>query len=480
MLLVMEGAVMLLATLCALYFHFTQGEEDWSALGLSTLITLCVGGFMWRRFHSNERSERVFSRGDSFIVVALTWVIFSAFGMLPFVLYPAAEVGVLDAYFETMSGFTTFGGTVFYQPQVLPHGLLLWRALTQAMGGLGIIVITMALIPVGEMKNTNIFVAEASVVSMDRLRPKIGATARRLLAVYLLFAVACFALYWAGPMGIFDAACHALATISTGGFSNYAEGLGYYKSAYVEGVTVVFMLLSSINFAIYYYFSARNFRVAFRNEELKTYLMMYVGIVAVFCLMFVFGANHVDMQGADVGGQPVRVALFHAASMMSTCSHIGQFSNYAAWGTSFWMLTMVMKLIGGCTYSTSGGLKMARVLVYVRTVVNEFVQHLHPRAVLGVRFNGRVLGENIVRRAVSFLFIHLFLVLAGVFLFSLMGINLQDSVDLSISSLSNVSPNLDYQALPVAAKLLLCFYMVAGRLEIFTFLFLFMPRAWKQ
>ncbi len=480
MLLMMEGAVMLLATLCAVYYHFTLGEQDWAPLGLGTIVTLSVGTFMYRFFHTENRSERVFSRGDSFVVVALTWVIFSAFGMLPFVLYPAADIGVVDAYFETMSGFTTFGASMFLHPEVLPHGLLLWRALTQAMGGLGIIVITMALIPAGEMKNTNIFVAEASVVSMDRLRPKIGATARRLLAVYLLFIVACFALYWAGPMGVFDALCHALATVSTGGFSNYGAGIGHFQSAYVEWVTIVFMLLSSINYATYYYFSARNFRMVARNEELQTFLYMYIGMVAVFCLMFTFGINGVDVQGAEVGGQPVRTAFFHVASMMSTCSHTGQFSNYVAWGTSFWMLTVVMKLIGGCTYSTSGGLKVARILLFVRSVVNEFIQHLHPRAVLGVRINGHVLSDGIVRRATNFLFIHLFLVLVGVFLLLLMDIGLQDSIDLIVSSLSNVGPNLDYRALPLAAKLLVCFYMVAGRLEIFTFLFLFLPRAWKN
>ncbi len=471
---------MLLATLCALYYHYTHGEEDWAALGFSTILTLSVGTFLWRRFHTDNRSERVFSRGDSFIVVALTWVIFSVFGMLPFVLYPGAEMGIVDAYFETMSGFTTFGASMFQHPEVLPHGLLLWRALTQAMGGLGIIVITMALIPAGEMKNTNIFVAEASVVSMDRLRPKIGATARRLLAIYLLFIVVCFALYWLGPMNLFDALCHALATVSTGGFSNYAAGLGYYQSAYVEWVTIVFMLLSSINYATYYYFSARNFRMVAKNEELQAFLFMYIGMVAAFCLMFTFGINGVDVQGAEVGGQPVRTAFFHVASMMSTCSHTGQFSNYAAWGIGFWMLTVVMKLIGGCTYSTSGGLKVARILIYMRSVINEFIQHLHPRAVLGVRINGHVLSENIVRRATNLLFIRLFLGLVGVFLLSLMDIGLQDSIDLIVSSLSNVGPNLDYRALPLVAKLLVCFYMVAGRLEIFTFLFLFLPRAWKQ
>ncbi len=475
MLLIMEGAVMLLATLCALYYHYTAGEQDWAPLGLSTCITLGVGTFMYRFFHSDKRSERFFSRGDSFIVVALTWVVFSVFGMLPYVLCPAAEMGIVDAYFETMSGFTTFGASMFHLPEALPHGLLLWRALTQAMGGLGIIVITMALIPAGEMKNTNIFVAEASVVSMDRLRPKIGATARRLLAVYLLFIIACFALYWAGPMGVFDALCHALATVSTGGFSIYGAGLGHYQSAYVEWVTIVFMLLSSINFATYYYFSARNFRMVAKNEELQTFLLLYIGFVAIFCLMFVFGAN---LQ--EVDGQPVRASFFHVATMLSTCSHMGEFNDYAAWGTGFWVATIVMKLIGGCTYSTSGGLKVARVLLYTRSVINEFIQHLHPRAVLSVRINGHVLSDNIVRRATNFLFIHLSLVLVGVFLLSLMGLNLQDSVDLTVSSLSNVGPDLNYRALPVAAKLLVCFYMVAGRLEIFTFLFLFMPRAWKN
>lgn len=480
LLLVAEGLVMLVATLVALYYHYTHGEEDWKALAIGTALTLGCGLTAWRCFHGKHRNRRMLSRGDSFIIVALAWVIFSFFGMVPYLLYNVEGLSVTDAYFETMSGFTTFGGSMLSRPEDLPHGLLLWRALTQGLGGLGIIVISMAIIPAGEMKNTNIFMAEASVVSMDRLRPKIGATARRLLAVYLLFVITCFALYWAGPMGCFDAICYAMATVSTGGFGTHAAGLGYFQSAYLEWVAIIFMLCSSINFATFYYLSARNYHHVFKNEELVTFILTYVGFVALFCLMFALGANNVEISADHVGGQPVRASLFHVASILSTCSHTGQFHNYAAWGSSFWLATIAMKFIGGCTYSTSGGLKIARVIVFARMLINQFIQHLHPRAVLDIRFNGHVLSRNVVRAAVTFLFLHLGLIVLGIFLFSLMNISLTDSIDLTVSSLSDVGPNINFKALPLLAKWITIFYMLAGRLEFFTLLFLFMPRAWKQ
>ncbi len=480
MLLVLEGLFMSLATLCAVYYHVKNGEQDWKALAVSSVITLAVGFLTWRRFRVTDSYKRKMTRNDSFVIVAFTWVIYTAFGMVPYMIYEGLGLSPINACFETMSGFTTFGVTLIPDLDHQPHGLMLWRSLTQWMGGLGIVVFSIALIPAGDMRNSNIFMAEASAISMDRLRPRMAATARRLLSVYLLFTLTCSLLYWLGPMNWFDAVCHGLTTVSTGGFSNYAAGLGHFRSAYVEYVAVVFMLLSAINFTVYYYLSVRQLRMMRKNEEMRYFLLFFVVFALLFVAMFCFGGFS---SGEDV---PIRLcdrlraAIFHVASTISTCSNTGQWCNYVSWGTPFVFATILMKLIGGCTYSTAGGLKVARVIVFIRLVVNEFLLYLHPRAIVSVRINGHVLGDTLVRRSVAFMLLYMTMVFVGIFIFSLMGYDLASATDLVVSSLSNVGPDIDYFGMPTMLKALLCFYMLAGRLEIFTILFLFMPDAWKR
>ncbi len=479
MLLVVEGLFMLAATAVAIYFHFTHGDQDWQALAISSGLTMLVGALMWRKYRVNTLRRRMLTRGDSFVIVALTWVVFSLFGMIPYILYEGLALNPLNAYFETMSGFSTFGATLIPNLDDMPHGLLLWRSLTQWMGGLGIVVFSIALLPTGEMRNSNMFMAEASAISMDRLRPKIGATARRLLMVYLLFTVLCAGLYWLGPMTPFDALNHGLTTVSTGGFSTHNAGLGFFRSAYVEYVAVVFMLLSAINFTTYYYLSVRQYRILKKNEELHWFLLLFLGFVILFILLLLFG----KFPSSGVPGElseKIRAAVFHVASTISTCSNVGEYSNYVAWGAPFVAATILIKLIGGCTYSTAGGVKVGRLLMYVRVVINEFRLHLHPHAIVGVRMGGHVVPDSLVRRAISLLMIYLTMTFAGILLFAIMGYTLPESADLVVSSLSNVGPDMDYMNMNWLAKSVLCFYMVAGRLEIFTLLFLFMPKAWKR
>ena len=480
MLLMLEGAFMLLATLVALYCHFKLGEDDWMALAATTLLTFSVGGFLKNLFPKKSERAQMMTRGDSLVIVALTWVVFSFFGALPYILYHRLVLNPVNAWFETMSGFTTFGVTVIQDLESMPHGILLWRSLTQWMGGLGILAFSMALFSSGEMRNSNMFMAEASAISMDRLRPKIGATARRLLIIYLLLTTACTFFYWIGPMNAFDALNHGLTTISTGGFSTHNTGLGHFHSAYIEYAAVVFMLLSATNFTTYYYISVRQFSVLKKSEELHWCLLLFLGFTAFFVVLLTFGDFPADMEVPATFSERLRAGVFHVATTLSTCSNTGEYSHYALWGAPFWAATIVMKLIGGCTYSTSGGLKVGRMIIFARTIINEFRLHLHPHAMVGVRVSGHILPDNLVHRAMSFMMMYLFMTLAGILIFTIMGYDLPTSTDIIVSSLSDVGPNLDLSTMPGTAKLILSFYMLAGRLEIFTLLFLFMPKAWKR
>ena len=490
MLLVMESLLLWITFLVSLYYHHTAGETDWPAFALTGGLTLAAGLVLMYAGRQRPGQKHILTRGDSFIIVGLTWAIFSVFGMLPFLLYPGMEMDIASAYFETMSGFSTTGATVLDDIDSLPHGLLLWRSLMQWMGGLGIVVFSFALIPVSEMKNANILQAEVTGISLDRLKPKIGATARRLLGIYLLFSAACALMYWAGPMDIFDAINHAMTTIATGGFSTHTASIGHFQSAYIEYVASFFMLMASVNFSLYYYMSIRRASVMTRNDELHTFLLIVVGSVALFYLLFLYAPIHHHLPEAlrpEGGEDLVRAAIFHVTTTISSSGFQGQYFDFVGWGASFWLPSVVIMAIGSCAGSTAGGIKVVRILLYVKCVVNEFLRLLHPRAVLSVRLNGMVVPSRQVRRALAYIIMYTMLSVLGIFIFTLLGVDVDSAIGACISSLSNVGPGTgqfgpasNFAAMPALGKWLLSFYMLVGRLEIFTVFFLFMPRAWKR
>ena len=487
-LLVMEGLFLLFNTAVAYYYHCTLGEADWKAFAWTTAVTLLSGFLLTTYGHTRfGRSEKQLSRGGSVIVVGLTWVILSIFGMLPFIIYDGIPMGPVSAYFEAMNGFTTTGSTVLSDVDSQPHGILLWRSLMQWMGGLGIVVFSFALIPVSDMKNANMFQAETTGISLNRLTPKIGSTARRLLLIYILLTCACALCYWLGPMDIFDAVNHALTTISTGGYSTHTENLGYFHSAYIEYVASAFMMISAINFSLFYYITILRPKTFYKNEEMRSYMLTFLGMTAIFCLLFHFIPQYNAAQEELKGEELFRTSLFHVSSVLTSTAFAGQNYNYVLWGTPFWMPTLVMMIIGGCAGSTSGGVKMVRVIIYIKYVIREFRTHLHPHAVFSVKMNNRVVPDQHVRRALSYLVVYVLLMIMGTAVFTMFfGYDMDTSFSACVSCFSNVGPALgslgpagNYAAVPALGKLLLCFLMLVGRLEIFTVLFLFMPKAWR-
>lgn len=487
-LLTMQSLFMGFNTLVALYYHYTLGETDWKAFLWTTVITLLSGVLLTSYGHTKlGRRNKQLSRGGSFIIVGLTWVIFSLFGMLPFILYEGLPIDIVSAYFEAMNGFTTTGSTVLSNLEEMPHGILLWRSLMQWMGGLGIVVFSFALIPISDMKNANMFKAETTGISLNRLTPKIGSTARRLLLIYILLTLACAVLYWLGPMNMFDAINHALTTISTGGYSTHSDNLGYFHSAYIEYVASAFMFVSAINFSLFYYVSILRPQVFFRNEEMRSYLMMAVGMMAIFCLLFRFSPNPAGTDMPQTGEEIFRTSLLHVSSIFTSTAFAGEHYDYVAWGVPFWMPTLVMMIVGGCAGSTSGGVKMVRVVMYLKYVMREFRIHLHPHAVISIRLNGRIVPDTQIQRALSYLVVYVLLLIAGTSVFTMfLGYDMNTAFSACVSSFSNVGPALgslgpayNFAAVPAVGKLILCLLMLIGRLEIFTILFLFMPKAWK-
>lgn len=476
----MESLFLALSTGVALFY----GEDDWRTFLGTTVLAVIIGAFC--RWWGGRADEKRMSRTDSFVIVTLSWVVFSLIGMLPFIFY--AHMDVSSAFFETMSGFTTTGATCINDIDSMTHALLFWRSVTQWMGGLGIVVFSFALIPVNEMKNTNVFSAEVTGIGLDKLRPKIGSTARRLLVIYLFLTGTCALLYWLGPMNFYDAVCHAMTTIATGGFSTHSASIGYFQSAYIEYVCSFFMLISSINFSLYYYTTIRRSSVLFRNEEMRVFFLIVGVMIVYFCLLFGHGNAHNMGERLPVGfEETVRTSIFHVSSVITSTGFSAQVFDYVAWGSIFWMPTVFIMTIGGCAGSTAGGIKIIRVLICAKSALNELILQMHPRAVLGIRVGGQIVPDERVRRALTFVVLYLILVFIGMLAHPMLGADVDTALGSCISMLSNVGPGTGligpantFAHVPAAGKWLMSLYMLIGRLEIYTVLFLFVPMYWRE
>lgn len=484
----LESLFLILTSLVSLFYK----EKDWWVFLTCAILSFSIGAVTisvskWQDKFYGVNNQRYLSRADSFMVVALTWVLFSVLGMIPFMWLEG--LGPTDAFFETMSGFTTTGASVITDVDGMSHGLKFWRSITQWMGGLGIVVFTFALVPTGEMRNNNIFSAETTGISLDKFSPKIGSTARRLLAIYLILTGACATCYYLGPMDAFDAICHSFTTIATGGFSTHTASIAHFNSAYIEYVCAVFMLLSSLNFGMYYYAFIRRWDIIKHNEELNIFLKLVLGGVIVFMLLFNLSNYTMDnILSLPIGIEEVfRTALFHVATIISSTGFAATKYDYMAWGDVYLMPTLLLMIIGACAGSTSGGIKVVRFIVGMKAINNEFIKQLHPRAVLGVSLGGRVISDERVKRTLSFIIIYMALVIVGITVMSYFGMDNVTGFGSCISALSNIGPGAgltgpayNYADIHPVAKWLMSFYMLVGRLEIYTVLFLFMPSLYKK
>ena len=476
----MEGVFLLLTMIVSLIYE----ESDWWAYLLSASISFVIGRIcIW--LSRMDKDNRSFTRADSFMIVTLSWVIFSVIGMIPFIMIEKMDLA--SAFFETMSGFTTTGATVITDIDSMTHALRFWRSLTQWMGGLGIVVFSFALIPVSEMKNNNIFSAEVTGIGLDKIRPKIGSTARRLLIIYLILTLICTGLYYVGPMNIYDAVCHSLSTIATGGFSTHSESIAYFHSTYIEYICAVFMVLSSINFSLFYYASMRKWHVLKQNEEVKVFLTVVLCMTGFFFFLFCFSHSHDDFSILPLSlEEKFRTSFFHVATVISSTGFSAQKFDYVAWGDQYWMPTVVIMAVGACAGSTAGGMKIIRAIICAKSVRNEFIRQMHPNAVLGVRINGNIISDSRVKHSLGFLFLYIAMVVIGMTILTYIGLDVDTGLGACISSLSNVGPGTGecgpsgtFAHVPALGKWLLSFYMLVGRLEIYTVLFLFMPIFFK-
>lgn len=379
-----------------------------------------------------------------------------------------------------MSGFTTTGASVLLDVTHMSHGIHIWRATMQWLGGMGIILFTLAVIP---MLNSSggmlMFNAEVTGITHDKLRPRISQTAKALWMIYFAFTIMLVALLWSGPMNFFDSVCHAFGTISTGGYSTRNEGIAAFNSIYVKVVLTIFMFVGGVNFSLIYRSLRGEFGALRRNDVFRT----YVGLITVMYILFVIG---ITTQGTYEGWEDLTIdPLFQIVSTMTSTGFTP--SNFEQWGPLVLALVFMLMLFGACAGSTSGGAKIDRLLFLVKNCRNELYRCIYPHAIMSVRVNGKVVSNDIVGKVIAFLCIYMLLVSIGGTAMAAMGVPIIDAFFSAFSCLSNTGLGAgitgyggSYEMLPDAAKWLLSFLMLTGRLEIFTVLLLFAPSFWRK
>lgn len=471
-LLYLEAVLMVACVGVGLYY----GERDFSAFVLPMCIAVVLGSLL--KFYSRG-ADRHMSRRDGYLIVSITWVVFTAVGMLP-LLVGGYETRVAAAFFEIMSGFTTTGATVLTNIDSLPPSILFWRSLTHWMGGMGIVFFTIAVLPTMGTGDLKLFSAEATGMKLGKLHPRIRTTAQWLWAIYLTLTVSCALALWLAGMSPFDAVNHAMSTAATGGFSTHQDGIAWFQSSAVEYVELAFMFLASINFTLLYLLLIKGrLRSVLRDGELRCFVLLCVGASAFIA------ASLVVCQGYPLE-RALREAAFHVVSCQSTTGFIA--FDFREWPAFTLPVMLFIMAVGACAGSTTGGFKCVRLLTLAKLARSEFKHILHPRAMLPVRIDGTTLTSQVVRTLTAFTALYLLLHIVSTFILVWTGLPFLDALAVSISSFSNVGPAFGQLFSPLDAwnslsdvGLWTCsFMMLAGRLEIFSLLLPLFPSFWRE
>ena len=453
---------------------WVQASGDFSALLISAAINANLGMIIW---YFTRSMKKELSKRDGYLIVTLGWIILGITGSLPFLISGHIS-SFASAFFETMSGYTTTGASILDDIEALPAGIMLWRSMTQWIGGMGIIVLTVALLPLFGVGGMQLFMAEAPGPSGSKLHPKIGDTAKRLWIIYVLLTIVETILLKVAGMSWLDAVNHSFTTMSTGGFSTKNASVAAFNSPAIEYIITAFMLVGGINFSILYFIFKGVFAKVIKNEEFKT----YIGIIVLFTLLIsgtlYFGNN----QGLE---ESFRHTIFQVVTIITTTGF--STANYALWSPFAYMLILFLMFTGGSAGSTAGGVKIVRHLIILKNGYIEFKRLLHPRAVIPVRINDKSVEQSIVYNVLAFFFIYLFIFIMGALVIAMFGHDILTAAGASIACLGNIGPGIgrvdpsnNFAFFSEGAQFFLSFLMLLGRLELFTVLILLTPAFWKK
>ena len=465
-----EGVAMLLALAVSLIYN----ESDTLGFILSSGLNMSVGAsIIWlTRNVSQDIGKR-----EGFIIVALVWIVFSLLGSLPYI-FTGSIPNYTDAFFETMSGFTTTGSSILNDVESLPHGILFWRSLTQWLGGMGMIVLSLAILPVFGIGGMQLYIAEVPGPTPDKISPRIRQTAATLWVIYLVFTVAQILLLWLGKMPLFDAVCHSFTTMATGGFSTKQASIAFWPSPYIQYVVVLFMFIAGTNFTLSYFAIRGKFNHLLKDEEFKFYLF----IILVFTLLIFTGLLISTQAGVE---NAFRDALFQVVSIITTTGFAT--TDYLLWKPVLIALIFSAFFFGGSAGSTGGGIKIMRIVLLLKNGYYELKRMVHPNAVIPLKFNKHSVDSKIVTNVLAFFVLYFMIFGVSTVLFMLFEPNLETSMGAVATSLGNIGPGLGsvgpaetFAHIHPAGKWFLSFLMLLGRLELFTILVLFSPTFWKQ
>ncbi len=473
-LLLFLALAMFLAALWAL------GEQgpDRSAFLLAIIVTAAVGGLLYWFFSPSRGKE--LSIVENFTLVTLAWFAAGIFGALPYHFYGVFDGNYLQAFFEAVSGFTTTGSTLIEDIEALPRGILLWRSLTQWLGGMGIIVLFLAILPRFGFRSMTMFKAELPGPVAERVVPRVVETARRLWLIYVALSLVQIVLLMLCGLSFYDSLCHALTTMPTGGFSTYNASIAAFNNPMAEMVIVIFMLLAGINFALYFRLIRGDYKI-FKNPELRFYLaVIATGIVLVTINTYDFASGDYILT--------LRQSVFQVVSITTTTGYAT--ADFDLWSSFSRLFLLLMMFFGGCGGSTGGAMKQVRWMLMYKYALREIRMVIHPSAISSVKLGGQHIGDEVLRPVMGFGFIYISLTALATLALAFMGLDFETAFSAVAATIGNVGPGLGgvgpvetFQVIPPAGQFLLTVMMVVGRLEIYTVLVIFMPesrRMWMK
>jgi len=473
------GLSMLLAAGWSLYY----GDDDLMGILLSSGVTIGIGLPIW--FMTRGRAE--LSIKDGFAIVTFAWISVAFFGSLPFLLTESIT-NFTDAFFESMSGVTTTGASIIGNLQTLPHlengieslphGVLFWRSFIQWIGGMGIIVFSVAILPLLGVGGVQLFRAEVPGPVPDKITPRVRETAKILWLAYFIISFAEVILLRFGGLSLFDAICHTFTTMATGGFSTKNASIGHFNSSYIQYVFIIFMFLAGVNFTLHWRAITGNFRGYFKNIEFR----YYVGLIVIITVIMVIN-NICDTH--NFSEKTFRESLFMTVSILTTTGYA--VADYGLWGPLAQLILLTLMFIGGCAGSTGGGMKVVRVATIVKYSLSETKRLLHPRAIIPVRIGRHIISDDVIRNTLGFFLFFISIFVSVSIILTAMGMDIVSAFGATAACIGNIGPGLgsvgpvdNYAHLPNLAKWLLSFCMLIGRLEVFTVIVLLTRSFWKN
>jgi trk system potassium uptake protein TrkH len=456
----------------ALFAYFYR-EGDFNAF----LITIGVAWLLGLAGFFGSRTTGELHPKDGFLIVSGSWFLFALIGALPFKISGFIP-SFTDAFFETMSGFTTTGASILTNIETLPHGLLFWRSLTHWLGGMGIILLSLAILPLLGVGGMQLFKAEVPGPTADRLTPRIKNTAKLLWGVYALISLVETLLLKLAGMTWFDALCHTFGTMATGGFSTKNASIGHYDSLFVDGIVIVFMILAGTNFALHYRALRGKPLIYFKDRE----ALFFASVIAVAALLI--GADVWRVTGQHVI-KTLQYTVFQVVSILTTTGYVT--ADFENWSKLSQVILYFLMFFGGCAGSTGGGIKIIRTMILLKLGINEIRRLIHPQAVFAVRIGTRVIPREIATNVGGFFLLHVAITVFGILFMSALGLDFETAFASVAANINNIGPGLGavgptdhYAHVPVIGKWFLCFLMLVGRLEIFTVLILLTVSFWRK